>query len=311
MKQPKSNARSIPCFSFCLFAIRTSFLSALFLFLSLAGGFGTLLGEPLFLCAEESQIYPFVGEVTAQNYLNIRAGQSTSFEKVGKLLSGEKVVVVDQDYSWYKIKLPENADSYVSAQFIKVLGEGIAEVQGGRVNIRARGQIGASILGQIEKGVLIRVLEEPEPEAEWHKIEPVDESYGWVSVDFIKRTDMAVPPPRVVQLPTRNIYVKKQLAEQKEQAEAAQAQAEAARREEKNKNLISLRGIIVDVNQTSLSSDIRHRIVLENNESYYLKGYRRLFDIFLHNKVNVEGVLLPDADASIPVLFVSKISYVL
>ena len=260
---------------------------------------------PPVLSAEEAQSFPFVGENTAQNYLNIRAGQSTNFEKVGQLLSGEKVVVVDKDYDWYKIKLPENADSYVSAKYVKVLGEGIAEILGDRVNIRAQPRIGAAILGQVEKEALVRVLEQPD--MQWVKIEPIDESYGWVSAEYIKRTNIAVPPARVVRLPTRNIYVKKRMAEEAEQG----AQAAQEETPQPDPNWVSVQGIIIDVNQEALSADIRHSVVLENNQSYYLKGYRRLFDIFLHNKVNVEGVLLPEMNTPNPVIFVNKISYVL
>ncbi|MFA5260975.1 MAG: SH3 domain-containing protein, partial [Candidatus Omnitrophota bacterium] len=273
----------------------------------------TVIGVPEFLIpasgllsAEEIQSYPFVGEISTQNYLNIRAGQNTNFEKVGKLLSGEKVVVVAKDYDWYKIKLPENADSYISAKYVKILGEGIAEVLGDRVNIRAQPRIEAAILGQVERESLVRVLEQPD--MQWVKIEPIDESYGWISAEYIKRTDLPVPPARVVRLPTKNIYVKKRMAE-----EAAQQEAQAAGEEvpQKDPNGISVQGIIIDVNQESLSADIRHSIVLENNQSYYLKGYRRLFDIFLHNKVIVDGVILPEMNTSHPVIFVNRISYVL
>ena len=279
--------------------------------LSVLGLIVSLLGVPELMSpaapvvlAEETQSYPFVGEITAQNYLNIRAGQSINFEKVGRLLSGEKVVVVAKDYDWYKIKLPENADSYISAKYVKVLGEGIAEVFGDRVNIRAQPRIGAAILGQAEREALIRVLEQPD--MQWVKIEPIDESYGWVSTEYIKRTDLPVPPARVIRLPTKNIYVKKRMAE-----EAAQDQTVQEEVPQKDPNWISVQGIIIDVNQESLSADIRHSVVLENNQSYYLKGYRRLFDIFLHNKVSVEGVILPDMNTSNPVIFVNRISYVL
>lgn len=268
----------------------------------------SLILAPGILSAQETQSFPFVGEISTQNYLNIRAGQNTNFEKIGKLISGEKVVVVAKDYDWYKIKLPENADSYVSAKYVKMLGEGIAEVLGDRVNIRAQPRIEAAILGQVEKESLVRVLEQPD--MQWVKIEPIDESYGWVSAEYIKRTDFPIPPARVVRLPTKNIYVKKRMAQ-----EAAQQEAQAAGEEEpvsqKDPNWISVQGIIIDINQESLSADIRHSVVMENNQSYYLKGYRRLFDIFLHNKVSVEGVVLPEMNTPHPVIFVNRISYVL
>ncbi|HQO57527.1 MAG TPA: SH3 domain-containing protein [Candidatus Omnitrophota bacterium] len=257
-------------------------------------------------CAEDAGSFPFVGEISTQKYLNIRAGQNTNFEKVGQLLNGDKVVVVAKDYDWYKIKLPENADSYISAKYVKMLSEGIAEVLGDRVNIRAQPRIEAAILGQIEKETLVRVLDQPD--LQWAKIEPIDESYGWVAAEYVRRTDLPVPPARVVQLPIKNIYVKKRMAE-----EAARKEAQTAEEAQppKDPNSISVQGIIIDVNQETLSADIRHSIVLENNQAYYLKGYRRLFDIFLHNKVSVEGVALPEMNTSHPVIFVNRISYVL
>ena len=178
------------------------------------------------LCGSRIQAaeLPFLGVVTSQT-LNVRSGQSTNFEKVGTLAEGEQVIVVDQSYGWYKVKLPANADSYLSADFVKILGDGIGEATGSRVNIRSRPMVGSTVLGQVERGTLVRILGEPQPG--WLQIEPIDESYGWVSEEFVRFASADLPAPRAVQLPVKNIYVKERQAAEKAVQQAAAEQAGA------------------------------------------------------------------------------------
>src|ERR1044071_6373446 len=66
--------------------------------------------------------FPFVAEVNSDQ-VNVRAGQSSNFEKVYQLAKNDQVVVVNQSYSWYKIRLPKLAKSFIADKYVKLLDD--------------------------------------------------------------------------------------------------------------------------------------------------------------------------------------------
>ncbi len=260
----------------------------------------------------ETPSFPFLARVVKDN-VNIRAGQSKSFEKVGQLELNEKVVVVEKQYSWYRIKLPAHAKSYISKDFVALMREQIARVSGDRVNIRSGPGVNYSLLGQAEKGTFVRVLDEIDG---WYRIEPIDDSYGWVREDFLAFKSQAIPPPRTVALPTtKNVYERKRLAEAQKAQDNDQGMTQqpspAASSGSRPGERISVTGIVKELGDNKVAADIRHRLLLKDGSSYYLKGYRRVIDGFLNHKVMIEGEVQPDIEAQHPVLLVTKIRLVL
>lgn len=145
------------------------FLSFLFVFFPLIG-----FAQPV--------DFPFVGEVTSDD-VNVRAGQSTNFEKVARLNKDDLVFVVEESYGWYKIELPPGADSYISDKYLKPINEIDAEVTGKTVNIRSGADVNRTVLGKVTSGDKVQVLKKVEG---WYKIRPVANSYGWMSKEFVK-----------------------------------------------------------------------------------------------------------------------------
>ncbi len=141
--------------------------------------FALLCFVPRAFSAQE--FYPFVAGVTADN-VHIRSGQSDNFESLLKVDAGQQLVVVDKSYSWYKIELPEEAKSFVSSEFVLRLQEGQGLVTANRLNIRSGAGPRHSVLGQLNEGQEVEILEEKE---HWLRIRPVDGTYGWVSEDFV------------------------------------------------------------------------------------------------------------------------------
>ena len=83
-----------------------------------------------------NETFPFVAEIT-ENNVSVRAGQSINFEKICTLKKGDEVLVTDKQYSWYKIKLPQEAKSFVSEKYVVMKNDHEAEIVGDRVNVRA------------------------------------------------------------------------------------------------------------------------------------------------------------------------------
>ena len=248
--------------------------------------------------AYADQAMPFLAEVKVEN-VNLRAGQSTNFENLERLTKGEQLVVVDKSFSWYKVKLPLTAKAFVSSSLVNMVRGEVGEIKGNRVNVRAQPKLDATVLGQLSKGTLVRVVEIID--GGWYRIDPPDQTYGWLLAEYVTFLSNAIPPPHLVEAPSRNIYRQKKNPEPvAEQTVSLQPQV----------NLVVVQGVVEDLGQGSPSPDIRHKIQVDKTV-YCLKGYRSILDAFLHNRVKIEGKLEPQGHSPYPVILVTKISLVL
>lgn len=251
-----------------------------------------LLGAVTVTGVEAQETFPFTAEVMTDK-TSLRAGQNENFEVVGRLSAGDEVVVLGESYDWRKIKLPASARGYISAVFVKDLGEGVAKVTGNRLNVRAAASTNAAVLCQLKKDELVRVVEKVN---DWLMIEPPDNCPGWVRKESIKFKSKELLPVRTVAAPIRNIYVKKRLA--------------AIKANTPPPGMAWATGTVEDLGSQSLSPDVRHRIT-DGEDVYYLQGYRHVIDGFAGQKVKLEGRLVTDFRSETPVVLVTKIQLVL
>lgn len=247
------------------------------------------------------QTFPFTGRVNADN-VNIRAGQSKNFDHIGTLQRDDTVVVIQKNYSWYKIRLPKTAQCYVYRELVHFLRDQIGEMTGSRVNVRARPQLNASVLGQLNKMTRVRIVETLD---EWYRIEPVEGIYGWVLDEYIDYQSGQVPEPAVVQLPSRNIY------EMKRKEEQRRAQEEARRLAREQASKIRIRGTVRLIEGRSTDSHVRHQMTSDEGKTFCLMGYRSILDGFLNHRVQIEGVPQEDSRFAHPVLLVTQVRLVL
>lgn len=125
---------------------------------------------------------PFIGKIKIDN-VNIRAGGNQNFEILAKANSDDLVEVAEESYGWYKIKLPQSAGCYVAADFIeKNQARGISKAS--NLNIRAKPDKEASIIGQLKKGDEVLIV--GEDAAGWYQIKPPENCFGWVRLDLVK-----------------------------------------------------------------------------------------------------------------------------
>lgn len=242
--------------------------------------------------AAAEETFPFQGQIVSDN-VNVRAGQSANFEKVARLNAGDKVVVVEKNFSWYKVKLPAGAQCYVHSKYVKDLGDSVGEITVNRLNARAGADPKFSSLGQLSQGALVKIAAK---EGDWYRIEPVEGMYGWVSEEFVKFASRDVPAAMAVERPIRNIYKKQQVA----RAESMRAGAS-----------VNIQGVMEDLGDKAVSENVRHRLSADDKKVYFLKGYRRVLDNFLNAKVRIEGKVQDDPQADQPVILVTKVNLVL
>ena len=249
-----------------------------------------LFGGHLCFAQGESQ-FPYVGIVNSKN-VNVRAGQSLNFARLGQLKQGEEVVVLGESYGWLEIRLPRRFDVYIHQDYLTDIGQNIGKVTGKRVNVRSSDVLENSmVLGQARKGELVRIKER---KGDWYQIEPILETHGWVSKGFVDFHSAQLPSLSKIETAVRNI------------TKRAVAPAPAL----PPPSAESIAGI-VQLLDNPVSLDIRHQIVAKDNTVYYLEGYRRILDGFLNQKVSIEGAKQGKPKSAHPVLLVEKIELVL
>ncbi len=251
------------------------------------------------------EFFPFVAEVNARN-VNVRAGENTNFEKISRLNEGDRVVVVEKRFSWYKIELPKVAKSYISDEFVLLHDERNGEVIGSRVNVRAGAGPEFTVLGQLKAGDSVTVTGH---NAGWYQIEPLDNSHGWVNEKFLTFYSNTVDDYDPDQLVTR-------IEDRKEKAFYQKLKKE----QKKNmpvETIVVSKGVTAEgfLSQESLTGSdiIAHKISIDGKPTYYLQGLRYILDDFLHYKVSIKGELITTEEShfSYPVIDVQEVHLIL
>ncbi len=245
------------------------------------------------------EFFPFLAESTS-DHVNVRAGQSANFESLVQLNKGDSVVVVGRNYSWYKIELPSNAGSYISDKYTIPLGKAYGLITSNRVNVRAGADINFSVLGQLNKGDKIRILEKLDG---WYKIDSIANSYGWVKDDFLKYKSKhvivseKVPPVKDVEL----------IAEPVEQIKETVKQSASSRKKSRSREVV-VNGYLKPLKKKK-SRNIYYLLIINKQPVYFLRGRRNEFKPFEQFKVTVKGFLeeIPEDKFEFPVLNVSKV----
>ena len=256
--------------------------------------------------AEES--YPYLAQAKADNVI-VRAGQNLNFEILCHLKKGDEVVVLGESYEWFKIKLPIDANSYISSSYVKELWDNMAEITANRVNVRADKDVKYSVIGQLSKGDKVLIKDRSQG---WFKIEPPDQSYGWVRSEFLEFKSKEVPPARMVELPSRNIYKRKQMVEQTnpEPSPPPTQNAQTTMTEVKS---ISAMGQIEKLERGVTLEHIDYRLVVDGQTAYYLDGPAYIFEKFINSKVIIEGMVdtTPSLSSQHPIVKITKIKVIL
>lgn len=237
--------------------------------------------------------FPFLAEINADS-VNIRAGQNTNYEILVQVDKSAPIIVVGKKADWYKIKLPDSAKSYISAQFVKILHSGIGEVLGSNVYVRAGTLPNSSSLGKLNKGDKVRILDKT---ADWYRIEPVEGTYGWVTEKFVTFRSKSVPPPKAIVLPSQAIYPRAE-------KQAVQPPLPA------DEKLIAAQGSL-ELWESIDTTDVQYCVITQDR-TYKVEGGRQILDQFLHSQVKIEGVLdQATAAATSPVIRLRRVSFIL
>lgn len=251
----------------------------------------------------QQEIFPFLGEVTGDR-VNVRSGQSANFERLCQLNKGDEVVVVDREFGWYKVQLPKEAHSYVSKKYVQYLGKNAGGIVADRVNIRAGAGLHHTVLGQLDKGEQIYLAEE---KGEWYRIEPISDSYAWISDQFVsfKSNDVLEYQSETYSRP----FVETDLFGIAEDQVMAEDAGSGIEQEEEIYSAVGY----VEKFEDKDEDGIQYKIVENGRTVCYVLGENHMLGRFMHYKVSVEGTVNKKLQAKYvyPVVIVSKVRLML
>ncbi|MDD2679683.1 MAG: SH3 domain-containing protein [Candidatus Omnitrophica bacterium] len=256
-----------------------------------------ILASAFGLAYAEEKI-PFLGEINAEK-INLRVDATTAAAVIATLNKGERLEVVAEFYGWYKVRLPKNVPVYIKkplAVCINYTEEATAsgtplkqcssaKVLKDRVNIRAKPSVSSGIVGIANKNEVINVTADA---GSWYKIEPLQNSFGWVHKKFVsKAVIVPEPEPKPAPLPP---------------------QGKAKLPEGQEGNLI-LTGMVKPYGVVFLRP-ATHKLIADDSKVYLLKGNRASLNALNHQKVKVTGKLLKSLKGEYPVVEVKVIEVV-
>lgn len=232
--------------------------------------------------------FPFLAEVN-QNQINVRAGQSPSFEKLCQMNKGDEVIVLEQNFSWYKIRLPQRCRAFIIEKYVEKTGIDRGKVIGQHVNIRAQAKAESTSLGMLEKDSEIKILEKKEG---WYKIKPPDNSFAWIAGQFVtfKSNDIG-------------LYHEPEIIEPKSASSVQVNETGLTLNAGIPENVMEISGIL-EKSSNSVNKDCLYQISNLGTVKYHLKT-NLLLDKWVGQKVNVKGVL--DVSLGQPLLDVYQI----
>jgi hypothetical protein len=241
---------------------------------------------------KSSKQFPFLAEVIDQG-INVRAGQNTGFEKLCQMEKGDEVIVYEESFNWYKIRLPQRCPAYIIEKYVERIDNIKGKIIGSHVNIRAAAKAESSSIGMIAKDEEIKILSKKEG---WYKVVPDAHTFGWIAGQFVsfKSNDIALyhEPSVPVDFPTEK--------------DATIAILDASLPE----GVLNITGTLEHSNILN-KEGIGYQITMNGEVKYYLKSNQDILERFVGMPVNVKGVQIQSlANISVPVLDLYQIRLV-
>jgi len=158
------------------------------------------------LPAAAEQAFPYKAYIVADD-VYVRSGPGTNYYPTAKLQSGEAVEVYRHDPGgWYVIRPPKGSFEWVSARYLSLGKDDIAEVTADGVAARVGSQfsdIRDVIQVRLHQGELVEVLDSADfssgPDSgRWYKVAPPSGAFRWVHGKYV---DASLPQAGIRKVP--------------------------------------------------------------------------------------------------------------
>ena len=250
----------------------------------------------------------FQGEINANN-IRIRSDSTVSSAIICIANNGEPVEVVKELYGWYRVRLPKTAPSFIKKNLVTVIDEKTAKVIKDNVNIRLKANESSPIVGKADKNEVINTLEE---KGEWYKIEPPNNSFGWVNKKFVNKASGTIIKREEVELaqkmePTRAISLGGSYGPQRlDTPRSTKKENKIADEKASQDENAAIEGIIKPYGKV-IKRIATHKLITADNNVLLLKGNKGSLDSLNYHKVMVTGKLIHPKNPKHSIIEILKI----
>jgi len=254
-----------------------------FLALLLFLGFSIIPG----FCGQD---FLFTGQVNSDN-INIRSDATVTSAVICLANKGDEIGVVKDYFDWYKIRLPEQAVSYINKDLVSLLpieknpNAKTAKVEKDNVNIRNAPSQTGTIIGKAGKNEVLAIVSEI---GQWYQIKPPANSFGWINKRFVTKNENAIQPAASKPKQTASII----------EIQSKQEPIFSSREEVVLIGTINPYGIVLGRKAT-------HKLITQNGQTYLLKGAKKSLDDLNYRMVKVTGII--SSGKNNPIIEVKKL----
>jgi uncharacterized protein YgiM (DUF1202 family) len=238
-----------------------------------------LCGSLSFVFAQTAQTFPFLGRVKAKD-INVRVDSTVGSPVICQAEEGDRLEVVAELYDWYKIRLPKYAPAYINKELVGLVDANTAKVTKDRANVRLMPGENSPIIGIAAQGEAVNILEF---RRDWYKIQPAQNSFGWINKKFVEKSFLPV-------LSQENPKLEQKIIPEGRALEEA----------------IVIEGILKPYGRV-FRRQATHKIIDSNKKVYLLKGNTVLLNSLSRLKVKVSGRIISPPKAKYPLIEVDKI----
>lgn len=232
-----------------------------------------IMQAPFVFSAE--QAFPFKGAVNA-NKINIRADSTVTSTVICTVNKGDRLEVFSEHYDWYKVALPRKASLYIKKSLVenRKPADNTLLVAKDNVNLRLAPSESSAILGKVNKSDTLTVRED---KGEWFKVEAT-KGFGWISKKFISK-NISLPQD---ESPELNVTVTEIKLTPEPQNRIVSTPTE--------KETVTLEGIVKPYGMVFMRQ-ATHKLILEDNKIFLLKGNKPTLDELNYRKVRISGII--------------------
>lgn len=207
------------------------------------------------------------GQISADE-INIRTDATINSEVICTVRKDQLLDIISESFEWYKVRIPPEAEAFVYKKFVSLDEDKTARINGSNVNVRIRADLASPILGRVNDGEPVKIIEES---GDWFKIRAPESCYGWIHKNFVTK-------------------VKDETRPAKKQEEAAGGPVKKA---------VTVQGLLKPKIMTKVAT---HKLITGNNSIYLIRGDKEQLNSFNNSAVRIIGNLIEPASDTLPII---------
>lgn len=156
-----------------------------------------------------AQEFPFIGRIQVGNSLNVRAAAKVDANVLGRLKSGERVIVQAEEGDFYQLQYPKQLQTWIASWLLLNKGtEKTDVVARDKVNVRSGPGMQHPVVAQISQNNQVTILEMNKNK--WVRIGAPNEAVAWVSKKYVVAEESLVEHQKKEEAKSRGQMLYKQ-----------------------------------------------------------------------------------------------------